>query len=67
VTSTLAKTIFSILCFITGARVVSVTNYPHPVPSFRHLERMEQIMREVCADFGCEPAELNGEHPARPG
>ena len=26
-----------------------------------HLERMEEIMREVCADFGCELAEFNGE------
>jgi len=26
-----------------------------------HLERMEQIMRDVCADFECELAEFNGE------
>ncbi len=27
----------------------------------RHLERMEEITRHVCADFGCELAEFNGE------
>jgi putative transposase len=26
----------------------------------RHLERMEQIMRHVSTDFGCELAEFNG-------
>lgn len=26
-----------------------------------HLERMKQIMRDVCADFECELAEFNGE------
>jgi putative transposase len=27
----------------------------------RHLERMEQVMRNVCADFSAELAEFNGE------
>ena len=26
----------------------------------QHLERMEQILRDGCADFGCELAEFNG-------
>jgi len=26
-----------------------------------HLERMEQVMRDVCADFGADLAEFNGE------
>ncbi|GAA4199423.1 IS200/IS605 family transposase [Microbispora amethystogenes] len=26
-----------------------------------HLERMEQITRDLCADFECEPAEFTGE------
>jgi len=38
-----------------------VTKYRHQVFSSRHLEHMEQIMRDVCADFGCELAEFNGE------
>jgi putative transposase len=41
--------------------VVSVTKYRHPAFTARHLERMEQIMRDMCADFGCELAEFNGE------
>jgi putative transposase len=40
--------------------VVSVTKYRHPVFTARHLERMEQIMQDMRADFGCEPAEFNG-------
>ena len=41
--------------------LVFVTKYRHHVFGSRHLERMEQIMRDVCADFGCELAEFNGE------
>ena len=37
----------------------SVTKYRHPVFSSRHLERIEQIMPDVHAESGCEPAELN--------
>ena len=39
---------------------VIVTKYRHPVFTSRHLERMEQIMRHVSTDFGCELAEFNG-------
>ncbi|QYC41779.1 Transposase IS200 like protein [Nonomuraea coxensis DSM 45129] len=38
-----------------------MTKFRHRVFTGTHLERMEQIMREVCADFECEPAEFNGE------
>jgi putative transposase len=41
--------------------LVFVTKYRHPVFTARHLERMEQIMRDVCADFECELKEFNGE------
>jgi len=47
--------------FILHAHLVFVTKYRHAVFSARHLERMEEIMRTVCADFGCELAEFNGE------
>jgi putative transposase len=40
---------------------VFVTKYRHPVFTAAHLDRMEQIMRDVCRDFECELAELNGE------
>jgi putative transposase len=38
-----------------------VTKYRHPVFTARHLERMEQIMRNVCAIFRAELAEFSGE------
>ena len=38
-----------------------VTKYRHPVFTAIHLDRMEAIMRAVCADFGCELVEFNGE------
>jgi len=41
--------------------LVFVTKFRHPVFTGVHLERMEQIMREVCADFECELTEFNGE------
>ncbi len=46
--------------FILYAHLVFVTKYRHPVFTAAHLERMEEIMRDVCADFGCELAEFNG-------
>jgi putative transposase len=61
VTSVLADTVFSALCFIMHVHVVSVTKYRHPVFTARHLEPMEQIMRDVCADSGAELAEFSGE------
>lgn len=47
--------------FALHAHLVFVTKFRHPVFNGAHLERMEQIMRDVCADFECEPAEFNGE------
>ncbi|MDA0644569.1 MULTISPECIES: IS200/IS605 family transposase [Nonomuraea] len=41
--------------------MVSAARFRHRVFTGTHLERMEQIMRQVCADFECEPAEFNGE------
>jgi putative transposase len=46
--------------FILYAHLVFVTKYRHKVFAAAHLERMELIMRDVCADFGCELAEFNG-------
>ena len=43
------------------AHLVFVTKYRHPVFTTIHLDRMEAIMRAVCADFGCELVEFNGE------
>jgi putative transposase len=47
--------------FILHAHLVFVTKYRHAVFTSRHLERMEVIMREVCADFETELQEFNGE------
>ena len=47
--------------FALHAHLVFVTKFRHPVFTGTHLERMEQIMRDVCADFECELAEFNGE------
>ncbi len=41
--------------------MVFVTKYRHEVFGSAHLERMQEIMRDVCADFGAELAEFNGE------
>ena len=43
------------------AHLVFVTKFRHPVFTGTQLERMEQIMRDVCADFETELAEFNGE------
>jgi putative transposase len=43
------------------AHLVPVTKYRHPVSTARHLEQVEQIMRDVCADSGAELAEFSGE------
>jgi putative transposase len=37
------------------------TKYRHAVFAGRHLVRLEEIMRDVCADFEMELAESNGE------
>ena len=47
--------------FALHAHLVFVTKYRHPVFTGRHLNRMEEIMRAVCADFETELAEFNGE------
>lgn len=43
------------------AHLVFVTKYRHNVFTSRHLERCEEIMRAVCADFETELTEFNGE------
>lgn len=43
------------------AHLVFVTKFRHPVFTGPHLDRMEQIMREVCADFETDLREFNGE------
>jgi REP element-mobilizing transposase RayT len=47
--------------FIRHAHLVFVTKNRHGVFGARHLERMEAIMRDVCADFGTDLAEFNGD------
>jgi REP element-mobilizing transposase RayT len=47
--------------FVLPAQVVFVTRYRHQVFTAAHLERLEQIMRDACADSGTELAEVNGE------
>ncbi|ONI89679.1 IS200/IS605 family transposase [Saccharothrix sp. ALI-22-I] len=43
------------------AHLVFMTKYRREVFGDRHLARLEEIMRAVCADFECELVELNGE------
>jgi putative transposase len=52
--------------FILHVRLVFVTRYRHKVFGPAHLERMEEIIRDVCADFRAELAEFNGEPRACP-
>ena len=47
--------------FLLHAHLVFVTKYRHKVFADQHLQRMEEIMRDVCADFEAELAEFNGE------
>lgn len=47
--------------FVLHAHLVFVTKYRHQVFIAAHLEPLEQIMRDVCADFETELAEFNGE------
>jgi putative transposase len=42
--------------------LVFVTRYRRGVLDDAMLIRCEQVMREVCGDFGAELAEFNGEH-----
>jgi putative transposase len=48
--------------FLMHVHLVFVTKFRHKVFGDRHLARMEQIMRDVCADFEAELVEFNGEH-----
>jgi putative transposase len=45
---------------VLHAHLVFVTRYRHQVFTARHLERPEEIMRDVCADFETGLAEFNG-------
>ena len=47
--------------FVLHAHLVFVTKFRHKVFTDRHLNRMEEIMRVVCADFDTDLAEYNGE------
>lgn len=47
--------------FVLHAHLVFVTKHRHPVFTSRHLARLEEIMRDVCADFGVELREFNGQ------
>ena len=46
--------------FALHAHLVFLTKYRHEVFADRHLERMEEIMRAVCADFETELVEFTG-------
>lgn len=46
--------------FVLHVHLVFVTKYRHSVFDHRHLRRMEEIMRAVCADFEAELVEFNG-------
>jgi putative transposase len=48
--------------FLLHAHLVFVTKFRHRVFTSPHLARLEEIMRQVCADFETELAEFNGEH-----
>ena len=48
--------------FVLHTHLVFVTKFRHKVFGDRHLSRMEQIMRDVCADFEAELVEFNGEN-----
>lgn len=47
--------------FVMPAHLVFVTKFRHQVFTGRHLARLEEIMRDVCADFEAELTEFNGE------
>ena len=46
--------------FALRAHLVFVTKFRHTVFGDRHLERMEEILRAVCADFDTELVEFTG-------
>ncbi|XVQ83560.1 IS200/IS605 family transposase [Microbispora siamensis] len=47
--------------FVLHAHSVFPTKFRHRVSTGAHLERMEQIMQDVCADFVSELAEFKSE------
>ncbi|TVZ02277.1 IS200/IS605 family transposase [Trebonia kvetii] len=47
--------------FILHAHLVFVTKYRHQVFGNEHLVRLEEVMRDVCADFEVKLEEFNGE------
>ncbi|MGQ5265284.1 IS200/IS605 family transposase [Micromonospora sp. ZYX-F-536] len=47
--------------FTLHAHLVFVTKFRHQVFGDRHLTRLEEIMRAVCADFETDLVEFNGE------
>jgi putative transposase len=47
--------------FALHTHLVFVTKYRHQVFSDRHLRRIEEILRAVCADFEAELVEFHGE------
>jgi putative transposase len=47
--------------FLMHAHLVFVTKFRHQVFTDRHLTRLEEVMRDVCADFETELVEFNGE------
>ncbi|MFC5826282.1 IS200/IS605 family transposase [Nonomuraea insulae] len=47
--------------FLLHAHLVFVTKLRHRIFTDTHLTRMEEIMRDVCADFETELTEFNGE------
>ncbi|KAB8197643.1 IS200/IS605 family transposase [Nonomuraea phyllanthi] len=47
--------------FALHAHLVFVTKFRHRVFTDAHLRRLEEIMRDVCADFEVELREFNGE------
>ncbi|MET9240899.1 IS200/IS605 family transposase [Nonomuraea sp. NPDC003709] len=48
--------------FALHAHLVFMTKFRHKVFTDTHLNRMEEIMRDVCADFETELREFNGEN-----
>ena len=47
--------------FLLHVHLVFGTRYRHPVFTDAHLSRLEDIFQAVCADFGCDLVECNGE------
>ncbi|MEV5891793.1 IS200/IS605 family transposase [Nonomuraea fuscirosea] len=48
--------------FVLHAHLVFVTKFRHRVFNGEHLTRLEEIMRDVCADFETDLREFNGEN-----